>query len=84
MLWKARQEPAVATPRSTIALIEALRDAGVLDDATGRTLSQAYHEYLAMDHRLKLAAKPPLIDAASLKAERTAVQRVWRSVFAAD
>ncbi len=80
LLW-AHEHPELTTPRNNIDLIAALRDSGLVDESVARQLGQAYHDYLGIEHRCKLAEQRPLVDAADLAPQREFVAGLWQQIF---
>ncbi|WP_126456900.1 bifunctional [glutamate--ammonia ligase]-adenylyl-L-tyrosine phosphorylase/[glutamate--ammonia-ligase] adenylyltransferase [Sulfuriflexus mobilis] len=62
-----------------IRLLETLVATGLLAEADGAALADAYRAYRAEVHRLKLQAQPARVPADRFVAERQTVQRLWQA-----
>lgn len=62
-----------------IRLLETLVATGLLAEADGVKLADAYRAYRAEVHRLKLQAQPARVPADRFVAERQTVQRLWQA-----
>jgi glutamate-ammonia-ligase adenylyltransferase len=62
-----------------IRLLETLVATGLLAEADGAKLANAYRTYRAEVHRLKLQAQPARVPADRFVAERKSVQRLWQA-----
>jgi glutamate-ammonia-ligase adenylyltransferase len=67
-----------------IRLLETLVATGLLSEADGEKLADAYRAYRAEVHRLKLQAQPARIPADRFVAERETVQRLWQAWLGKD
>jgi glutamate-ammonia-ligase adenylyltransferase len=67
-----------------IRLLETLVATGLLAEADGAELADAYRAYRAEVHRLKLQAQPARVPADRFVAERETVQRLWQAWLGKD
>ncbi|WP_407353973.1 bifunctional [glutamate--ammonia ligase]-adenylyl-L-tyrosine phosphorylase/[glutamate--ammonia-ligase] adenylyltransferase [Luteimonas sp. R10] len=78
VLREAHAHPALLRPRATPALLEALRDAGLLDADTADALARAHATLLALGLERTLDRRPRLVpDSDSLASARTAIRAAW-------
>ena len=78
----AHEFPTLTTPRNNIDLVNALSTCRIIDESVARQLSRAYHDYLAIEHRHKLAEQPALVEHDSLAPQRELVMALWRDTLA--
>ncbi len=77
----AHEHPEIIRSRSSLELLGALEKAGLLDRSHRETLSAAYRQYLAIEHRLKLAERSSLVGAGDVAGVRRAVAPIWQHIF---
>ena len=68
-------------PRDTLALIESLSAADILERDVALRLGEIYRVYLRRSLDLKLMDRPVLVRREELVAEREFVTHLWRSTF---
>ena len=73
--------PELVAPRNNIDIIKVLRQLGLVGEAQGKNLAQAYYSYLAQEHQCKLAEQSALVAADQFKQEREQVKILWARLF---
>ena len=77
VLWYAAEHPDVVFYSDNIRQLDALVEAGCLEQAVGNALQDAYREYRLRQHHLVLDGRPPLVDASDFAAQREFVAKTW-------
>lgn len=77
----AHAHPVLTHHTDNISILEALHAQGLLEAKRLELLVGAYRRYLSMEHRLKLAERGSVTDAATLGDLPRDVQRIWEQTF---
>jgi glutamate-ammonia-ligase adenylyltransferase len=77
VLWHAAEHPDVVFYSDNIRQLDALVEAGCLEQAAGNALQDAYRDYRLRQHHLVLDGRPPLVDANDFEAQREFVAKTW-------
>ena len=80
LCW-AHAHPALASKTDNISILEALDQAGLLEQGRMRLLTDAYRRYLSAEQRLKLMEREPLISAAEMAEYPQRVAALWHELF---
>ncbi|WP_149194236.1 bifunctional [glutamate--ammonia ligase]-adenylyl-L-tyrosine phosphorylase/[glutamate--ammonia-ligase] adenylyltransferase [Luteimonas suaedae] len=81
VLRKAHAHPALLRPRATPALLEALREAGLVDAGTADALTRAHATLLALGLGRTLDRRPRLVpDSEPMAAARAAIRSAWQQL----
>jgi len=81
VLLRAADHPEITRYRSTIKLLEALAEVGVLSERTMRTVRDIYRRYLAAEHHLQLADQSVLVEHGEFAKLRHEIAQAWDNTF---
>jgi len=81
VLRHACDHPGITIPRDNIALIRAFGAAGLLPEAEGSALADAYFSYLSAEHQSKLTEQPARVSIDEFAEHRKQVKMLWTRLF---
>ena len=79
----SRSHDSLSANLGNITLLHHAEHAGLLPQGVGTAAANAYRELRKVQHTARLDEQPTQVDAASLHAERLAIERLWAAVFGA-
>lgn len=77
----AHAHPVLASKTDNLSLLEALGQAGLLEQGRTRLLTDAYRRYLSAEQRLKLMEREALVPAVEMADTPQRVAAVWHELF---
>ncbi len=79
----SRSHDSLSANLGNITLLHHAEHAGLLPQGVGTAAANAYRVLRKVQHTARLDEQPTQVDAASLHAERLAIERLWAAVFGA-
>jgi glutamate-ammonia-ligase adenylyltransferase len=77
----ACEKPEITLARDNIALIRTFVAAGLMPEAEGGALADAYYSYLTAEHQAKLTEQPARLPTGDFKEHREHVKMLWKRLF---
>tara|TARA_Y100001960_G_scaffold247560_1_gene262882 strand:+ start:662 stop:916 length:255 start_codon:yes stop_codon:yes gene_type:complete len=74
----SQQNPALTEYRSNLEIISELKASGIIPSEVAEILSRTLRLYLAKDNELKLRRRQAHLPAETFRAERDAIEALWR------